>query len=339
MDIRDLAKKLKLSITTVSRALGGYSDVSEKTRTRVLSFAKKYKYSPNPHASRLASGKSNSVGFVIPTYGLNSSILNQSSFFEFIAGMSQKVHSDNIQFTMLFANSQKEEKEAYEKLIKVQKIDKLIIHNTKKKDDRINFLKKNKVHFVSWGRSESFNEYSWVDIDNAKSSEFMVDYLFQKNHRHIFFMNISEEYNFAFQRKKGFLKGLKKNQLNYNKNYYQTVKFESPELIEEIAKKTILKNKEITSIICSTPYTAIGVINACKKLNKKIGEDISVISYGGSVIEYFNSPPITTVSLPLKELGEKAIEILYETEKNKKNVRNFLAKSTITERDSVKTLK
>ena len=66
MNIKELAKKLDLSITTVSRALGGYSDVSEKTRQRVYRFAKKYNYSPNPYASRLASGKSKTLGFVVP---------------------------------------------------------------------------------------------------------------------------------------------------------------------------------------------------------------------------------------------------------------------------------
>ena len=83
MNIKGLAKKLGLSITTVSRALGGYSDVSDKTRSRVKKFAKKYNYSPNPNASRLASGKSKTVGFIVPMYGLNSNLLNQSSFFEF----------------------------------------------------------------------------------------------------------------------------------------------------------------------------------------------------------------------------------------------------------------
>ena len=76
MNIKDFSKKLKLSITTVSRALGGYSDVSEITRKRVIKLAKKYNYSPNPNASRLASGKSNTVGFVVPLYGLNSNTLN-----------------------------------------------------------------------------------------------------------------------------------------------------------------------------------------------------------------------------------------------------------------------
>ena len=105
MDIRNLSKKLKLSITTVSRALGGYSDVSEKTRKRVERFAKKYNYSPNPYASSLASGKSNTVGFVLPLYGLNSNQLNQASFFDFISGMTNTIHSENLQFFMMFVNS------------------------------------------------------------------------------------------------------------------------------------------------------------------------------------------------------------------------------------------
>ena len=64
MNIKELAKKLDLSITTVSRALG-YPDVSDKTRERVKRFANKYQYSPNPYASTLASGKTKTVGYVL----------------------------------------------------------------------------------------------------------------------------------------------------------------------------------------------------------------------------------------------------------------------------------
>ena len=339
MNIKKLAKKLNLSITTVSRALGNYNDVSEKTKERVQNLAKKYSYTPNPHASSLASGKSNSVGFVLPIYGINSSILNQSSFFEFIAGLSDKLHSENIQFTMMFAKNEKEEREAYEKLVNVQKINKLIIHNTKKYDDRIDFLKKNKVHFVSWGRSESFKNYSWVDLDNEASTEMMVDYLVKRNHRNIAFINISEEYNFAFQRKIGFLNGLKKNNLKFKKKYYKTVGSENPELVKNIMISTIKKNPEITSIISSTEFTGLGAINACKELNKEIGREISLISYGGPILEHLSSPSITTVANPLKDLGEKAIEILFDTEKDKSKIIEFLGEPKITERDSVHIVK
>ena len=157
MNIIKLAKKLKLSPTTVSRALGGYTDVSEVTRQRVKNFAIKYNYNPNPHASNLASNKSNAVGFVIPLYGLNNNTLNQISYFKFVAGMSSKINQDNILFYMLFANSAKEEMESYKKLIEINKVKNIIIHNVQTNDERIDYLNKNKINFVAWGRSKKIN--------------------------------------------------------------------------------------------------------------------------------------------------------------------------------------
>ena len=122
--ILDQLKKLGLSITTVSRALGGYSDVSEKTRERVKKYANKYQYSPNPYASTLATGKVKTVGYVLPIYGTNTSTLNQGNFFQFISGMSEELLSESIHLQISFAKSEKEELKAYEKLIEAE--DKLV---------------------------------------------------------------------------------------------------------------------------------------------------------------------------------------------------------------------
>ena len=116
MNIKGLAKKLNLSITTVSRALGGYSDVSEKTREKVKKYAQKYQYSPNLYASALASGRSKTVGYVLPIYGTHSSALNQANIFEFVSGMSEALLSESIQFQVLFAKSETQELEAYKSI-------------------------------------------------------------------------------------------------------------------------------------------------------------------------------------------------------------------------------
>ena len=147
MNIKELAKKLGLSITTVSRALGGYSDVSEKTRERVKKFANKYKYSPNPYASTLASGKAKTVGYVLPIYGTNTSTLNQGNFFQFISGMSEELLSESIQLQILFAKSEEEELKAYKKLITEHKIENIVLQNLKTKDRRIEILNKYKINY------------------------------------------------------------------------------------------------------------------------------------------------------------------------------------------------
>tara|TARA_B100001989_G_scaffold246992_1_gene218600 strand:+ start:500 stop:1519 length:1020 start_codon:yes stop_codon:yes gene_type:complete len=335
MNIKELAKKLGLSITTVSRALGGYSDVSEKTRERVKKFANKYKYSPNPYASTLASGKAKTVGYVLPIYGTNTSTLNQGNFFQFISGMSEELLSESIQLQILFAKSEEEELKAYKKLITEHKIENIVLQNLKTKDRRIEILNKYKINYVAWGKTKGKSNYSWVDLDNDKAIEVIINYLIKKNHTHIAYINISEKYNFANERKSSFLKNLKINKINFNPNYYASVKLEEPEKSFEIIKKMLMKNKKISAIICSTEFSALSAIKACNYLNYKIGKDISIITFDGALVRDLSSPPITAVSFPVKELGKRAINILLNKNKNKNLQVNYSAETEIIERGSV----
>ena len=336
MNIKQFAKRLNLSITTVSRALGGYPDVSEKTRERVKKFALKYQYSPNPYASILASGKTKTVGYVLPIYGINTSMLNQGNFFQFISGMSDELLAESIQLQILFAKSEDEEIRAYEKLILEQKIENIVLQNIKTNDKRIDLLNEHNINYVAWGKTKYDQNFSWVDLDNKGAIEIITKYLIKKNHKHISYINISEKYNFANERKSSFLKVLKSFNIKFNKNYYASVKLEQPEKSFEIIKKMLSKNKKITAIICSTEYSALSAIKACNHLNLKIGLDISIITFDGPLVRDLSSPPITAASFPVKELGKKAINILLN--KKDKNL-NFLAKSKIIERGSVHTVK
>ena len=338
MNIKELAKKLDLSITTVSRALGGYSDVSEKTRERVKKFANKYQYIPNPYASTLASGKTKTVGYVLPIYGTNTNTLNQGNFFQFISGMSEELLSESIQLQILFAKSENEEINAYEKLIFEHKIQNIVLQNIKTNDIRIEFLNKHKINYVAWGKTKNKRNFSWVDLDNYNAIEIIINYLIKKNHSHISYINISEKYNFANERKSSFLQNLKLNKIDFNQNYYASVKLDEPEKSFEIIKKMLMKNKKISAIICSTEFSALSAIKACNYLNYIIGKDISIITFDGAIVRDLSSPPITAVSFPVKELGKRAINILFSKRKNNKPI-NYLAKTEIIERGSVHTVK
>lgn len=338
MNIKQFAKRLNLSITTVSRALGGYPDVSEKTRERVKKFAIKYQYKPNPYASVLASGKTKTVGYVLPIYGTNTSTLNQGNFFEFISGMSDELLSESIQLQILFAKSEVEEIEAYKKLIFEQRIENIVLQNIKTKDQRIDLLKKYKINYVAWGKTKSSKNFSWVDLDNSGAIENIMNYLIKKKHKEIAYINISEKYNFANERKLSFLRSLKQNNIKFNKNYYATVKLEEPEKSFEIIKKMLSINKKITAIICSTEFSALSAIKACNNLDLKIGKDISIITFDGSLVRDLSTPPITAASFPVKELGRKAINILLNKVSKPNKNSNFLAKTQIIERGSVHTV-
>ena len=111
-----------------------------------------------------------------------------------------------------------------------------------------------------------------------------MNYLFDKNHKEIAFVNVEEKYNFAYQRKQGYLKFLNQKKIKFKKNYYISVKNEDPDDSALEIKKLILKNSKITAIICSTEYSAAGAIKALNQLNKKIGKNISLITFDGSVV-------------------------------------------------------
>ena len=95
------------------------------------------------------------------------------------------------------------------------------------------------------------------------------------------------------------------------------------------------KNKNISSIICSTEFSALSAIKACNYLNLKIGKDISIITFDGPLVRDLSTPPITAVSFPVKELGKKAINILLNKNKNSSKIETYLAKVEVIERGSV----
>ena len=205
----------------------------------------------------------------------------------------------------------------------------------KTNDKRIDILNNYKINYVAWGKTKNKRNYSWVDLDNDNAIEIIINYLIKKNHTHISYINISEKYNFANERKSSFLKNLKLNNINFNPNYYASVKLEEPENSFEIIKNMLTKNKKISAIICSTEFSALSAIKACNHLKYKIGKDISIITFDGALVRDLSSPPITAVSFPVKELGKRAINILLNKNKNKNQPVNYLAKTEIIERGSV----
>jgi LacI family transcriptional regulator len=176
-----------------------------------------------------------------------------------------------------------------------------------------------------------------VDLDNELATELIVDYLYSKGQKSFAFINVSEKYNFAHLRKKGFQKALKKYQIKFDKSLYRTTSLEDPSFSKEITIDLLKNNPELNCIICSTEYSSVGAIQACAELNKKIGEDISIITFDGPVVESLTNPKLTAISHPLEELGTNAINILLGFKKNKQSS-NYLVKPHIIERGSVKSL-
>ena len=97
MKLKDLADRLGLSQTTVSRALNGYPEVSEETRRRVLEAARRFDYRPNASARRLATGRAGAIGAVLQT---DRNLLLDPHYVEFLAGLGERLAEDEIDIVL-----------------------------------------------------------------------------------------------------------------------------------------------------------------------------------------------------------------------------------------------
>src|SRR5919108_5267326 len=174
--IRDVAKKLNLSITTVSRALDGYDDVAEKTRQLVIKTAKKMDYAPNRAARQLRLQKAETMGFIIPS---TSKRFDEAFFTEFIAGLGEELSARNFDLLVSNATTDDDERNLYRRWVNSNKVDGFILNRIHKYDWRIQYLAQEKIPFVALGKSQDRLNYPCIRIDGSAAYLQLVQHLCQ----------------------------------------------------------------------------------------------------------------------------------------------------------------
>ena len=309
LNITELAKKLNLSVSSVSRALNGHKNISEKTRDKILKSAKKYNYVPDPSARRLASKKSDTIAFITTIDPSAPDFV----LLEFLTGISMGIKDSSTEFIVKFTLSEKDEINYYEKLIRTNQADKFVFYRTKKIDPRITMLKKNNINFVSWGREKNEKGYAWIDMDNHKSIELLMHRLLIFGHKKIALINVHESFNYGYQRKKAYEKMLKKNNMIVNKDYYQESLTATAANGISLTKFLLDLKNPPTAIICSQDKFFIGCLQECKNRNLVIGSNISVVGYN-DYDNYLSSQNLTFISHPLSQMGMDSVNILKKIE-------------------------
>ena len=313
INITDLAKKINLSVSSVSRALNGHKNISEKTKAKILKLAKKYNYSPDLSAKRLASKKSDTIAFIatISPYAPDYVLL------EFLAGITLGIKDSSTELLIKFSLNEKEEINYYHDLINSNQADKFIFYRTKQKDLRIELLQKNKINFLSWGRSKNYKDYAWIDMDNHKSIELLISRLLKYGHKKIALINVHQSFNYGYQRKQAYEKMLKKNNMTVNKDYYQESLIANINNGISLTKFLLDLKNPPTAIICSLDKFFIGCLQECKNRNLSVGKNVSVVGYNDHD-NYLSSQNLTFISHPLASMGQEAVQILKNIERGEK---------------------
>ncbi|WP_417269730.1 substrate-binding domain-containing protein [Celeribacter sp.] len=296
MNLKKLSDIVGLSQTTVSRALNGYPEVSEATRERVRKAAEKYNYAPNNRARSLATGRTHAVGHVIPV-STEHEVVNPV-FTDFIAGASEIYARENYDMHLKIVPDAQEE-QTYRDIALKGAVDAVIVHGPKDNDKRIELLRSIGMPFVVHGRSggKGEDDYSWVDMNNARAFERATDFLLDLGHRRIGLLNGLESMDFALRRRLGYTASLTARGIPED----PTICY-SAEMTEEFgynATSVMLQSDEPpTAFLASSIIIGIGVRRACEEANLKLGRDVSLVIHDDdlSYLRNGTSEPIYTAT-------------------------------------------
>ena len=311
--ITDLAKKIGVSVTSISRALNGHSNISVRTKEKIFKAAQKYNYYPNLNARRLASQKPDTIAFITTIDRKAQDYV----LMEFLAGLTIGVKDKPTELIFKFFTNEKDEFNYYQKLIDADLVDKFVFYRIKKNDKRIDFLKKNKINFVTWGRSSAKDNYAWIDLDNEKSIEILMQRLYDFGHRKIGFLNVHQSFNYGFQRKKAYKEFHTNKNIKLNPKYYQESFDHMTSTGLKLSKKLLDLKEPPTAIICSLDKYFIGCLQECQKRGLVLSKDISVVGYNDHD-NYLSSQNLTFISHPLTEMGKMAVKMLEKMDKGEK---------------------
>lgn len=312
MNLKQFAKLLNLSPTTVSRALNGYPEVSEATRQKVRAAAEKHQYRPSHHAKTLAGGATQSIGHIVTR---NSAQLIDPHFADFIAGASEIYSQHGYDLNLVIVDKDKEE-ENYLNYIRTRRVDGLMIQSPTADDRRIALLHDSGMPFVVHGRSDAQGEdYSWVDVNNRRAFRRATDFLLELGHKKIALINGDETLNFAKRRRTGYVEALLAKALPVDEALcFADAMTEAYGYQTASQALSLPKTQRPTALLIASALPALGAYRAITEHNLRQPEDISVIIYDDCLSflrgEDGQIPLFTAVRSSIFEHGKQAAKQL-----------------------------
>jgi DNA-binding LacI/PurR family transcriptional regulator len=305
--IKEIAQRLNVSVSTVSRALHDHPSIGLRTKMQVQKLAKDLNYEPNQAAISFKQGKTMTIGVILPNLG--------EEFFSIAINGIEDIATHN-NYTVLIGQSHDDverEKQIVDTMRR-HRVDGLIVSLSKNTDnyDHFDQLKKYNIPVVFFDRVPETAEAFTVSCSLKKSSVNLVDWLVNQGHTKIAFINGPDTMQSSSDRLEGYKEGLKKNKLEYDKSYVVHTDLSSPSTKEAVRKLLALKVRP-AAIIAFNDYVALDATKVSRQEGLKINKDIFFVSYANlPITSYMDDPPLASVEQFPYQQAEKATSILLQ---------------------------
>lgn len=315
--IHDIAKILKVSPSTVSRALNDSNRISESTKKKVKELAKKLNYQPNIIATHLRTGKSKTIGVIVPH-------INRNFFSNIIGGI--EVTASNSGFKVIIAQSRetlKKEIESINAFINAR-VDGILVSISVETNtvEHFNMVKRHGIPLLFFDRAPDNFEASKVIINDFMGSYNAVKHLIESGYKKIAHFAGPQQLSIYRNRLAGYLQALKDSYIEIDEKYifYDTIVFEKG---YQACKEIFNSGLKIEAIFSASDISALGAIQCIKKLGYKIPDDIAIVGFANEPFDEILEPGLTSVEQHSFEIGKKVTELLIEEIMQPKGVREY----------------
>ncbi|MEM7344629.1 MAG: LacI family DNA-binding transcriptional regulator [Chloroflexota bacterium] len=306
--LKDLAVHVDRSITTVSRALAGYQDVSPRTRDQVLQAAEELGYEPNITARQLQKQATDTIALILPNN--NNPQISDPFFSEFLAGIVDQTTRYGLDLLVTTHSPDEDAKEVYLKYIRSRRVDGFIIIRTQRNDARIKLLRDCDFPFVAFGRVETDNEFPFIDEDGELGIRMVVDHLVALGHTRLAFIAEPANLTKAHNRLQGFIKGVTAHGLPLDESLILEGGFR--QRAGRLSTLQLLDHPNPpTAIVAVNDLVALGAISAAQEQGLVVGRDVSITGFDDIALAEYTHPPLTTLHLPAHEIGMKICQTLF----------------------------
>lgn len=314
--IYDIAKKLNLNASSVSRALNNSGNVSETTKELILKTADELNYKQNSLASNLRKGHNQTIGVIVPH-------VNQNFFSNVIAGLEEITYQKGYNLIICQSNESHEREVKCVNALINQHVSCIIISlSAEFKDDKhLKNILENQIELIQFDRVDDQLDTFKVLNDHLQVSEEAVNHMIAQGYKRIALLEGPQNLNIFKQRKEGYLAALRKHNLPVLPELMKE-KAWTKELGATATKELLGMANPPDAIFASTSdFSALGVLEVATQMKIKVPEDLGICGYSNEAFTEITSPSITTIDQYSITMG-KTIANLYfqEIQANQKDL-------------------
>jgi len=306
--IRDIAIKLNISISTVSRALRGVADVNPATKKAVEEMAQRLNYEPNRVAQSLRIKRTNTLGIIVPEIALHF-------FSSAISGIQEEAsrHGYSIMICQSLESYETEKQNVH--MLASNRVDGMLISMASETDDfrHIQQLVDKDIPVVLFDRVSESLRVSKVVVDDHDGAFKAVEHLIKTGCKKIAYIGGPTSFYISNQRKKGYLDALQQHGLAHNDQLIVHCRELHDDPAIQVTRLLELPvNERPDAFFCFNDPIAVTTLQILKSKMVAIPEEISVIGFTNEPVSRFIEPSLTTVSQPSHAMGIRAIELFVE---------------------------